>query len=58
MATSGCGHHPTSVSAAGYGVYYLLFRLLPEGVLPPEISDQTVGSMVAGMDAEIFRPDE
>ncbi|GAA0319803.1 PEP-utilizing enzyme [Sphingomonas oligophenolica] len=40
----------------GYGAYLTFFDFCKRAF--PEISDQTVSRMVAGMEAEIFRPDE
>jgi pyruvate, water dikinase len=40
----------------GYGAYLTFFDFCKKAF--PEISDQTVARMVAGMDAEIFRPDD
>ena len=40
----------------GYGAYLTFFDFCKKAF--PEISDQTVARMVAGMEAEIFRPDE
>ena len=40
----------------GYGAYLTFFDFCKKAF--PEISDQTVARMVAGMEAEIFRPDD
>jgi pyruvate,water dikinase len=40
----------------GYGAYLTFFAFCKK--VFPEISDQTVARMVAGMEAEIFRPDD
>lgn len=40
----------------GYGAYLTFFDFCKRAF--PEISDQTISRMVAGMEAEIFRPDE
>src|SRR5205814_541838 len=40
----------------GYGAYMTFFAFCKKAF--PEISDQTVARMVAGIEAEIFRPDE
>jgi pyruvate,water dikinase len=40
----------------GYGAYLTFFDFCKKAF--PEISDQTVARMVAGMQAEIFRPDD
>jgi pyruvate, water dikinase len=40
----------------GYGAYLVFFDFCKKAF--PEISDQTVARMVAGMEADIFRPDD
>ena len=40
----------------GYGAYLTFFDFAKKAF--PEITDQTVSRMVAGMDAEMFRPDD
>ncbi len=40
----------------GYGAYMVFFDFCKKAF--PEITDQTVARMVAGMDAEMFRPDD
>src|SRR3982074_182710 len=40
----------------GYGAYLTFFGFCKKAF--PEINDQTVARMVAGIEAEIFRPDE
>src|SRR5688572_27241770 len=49
-------HHHFEFLLLGYGAYLTFFAFCKKAF--PEISDQTVARMVAGMDAEIFRPDE
>jgi len=49
-------HHHFEFLLLGYGAYLTFFGFCKKAF--PEISDQTVARMVAGMDAEIFRPDE
>ncbi len=49
-------HHHFEFLLLGYGAYMTLFAFCKKAF--PEISDQTVSRMVAGIDAEIFRPDE
>ena len=49
-------HHHFEFLLLGYGAYMTFFAFCKKAF--PEISDQTVARMVAGMDAEIFRPDE
>ena len=49
-------HHHFEFLLLGYGAYLTLFGFCKKAF--PEISDQTVSRMVAGIDAEIFRPDE
>jgi len=49
-------HHHFEFLLLGYGAYLTLFDFCKKAF--PEISDQTVSRMVAGIDAEIFRPDE
>jgi pyruvate, water dikinase len=49
-------HHHFEFLLLGYGAYLTFFAFCKRAF--PEISDQTVARMVAGMDAEIFRPDE
>ncbi|HET9475659.1 MAG TPA: PEP-utilizing enzyme, partial [Steroidobacteraceae bacterium] len=49
-------HHHFEFLLLGYGAYMTFFAFCKKAF--PEISDQSVARMVAGMDAEIFRPDE
>jgi pyruvate, water dikinase len=49
-------HHHFEFLLLGYGAYMTFFAFCKQAF--PEISDQTVARMVAGMEAEIFRPDE
>jgi len=49
-------HHHFEFLLLGYGAYMTFFAFCKKAF--PEISDQTVARMVAGMEAEIFRPDE
>ena len=49
-------HHHFEFLLLGYGAYLTFFGFCKQAF--PEISDQTVARMVAGIDAEIFRPDD
>ena len=49
-------HHHFEFLLLGYGAYLTFFAFCKKAF--PEISDQTVSRMVAGIDAEIFRPDD
>ena len=49
-------HHHFEFLLLGYGAYLTFFDFCKKAF--PEISDQTVARMVAGMEAEIFRPDD
>ena len=49
-------HHHFEFLLLGYGAYLTFFAFCKQAF--PEISDQTVARMVAGIDAEIFRPDD
>jgi pyruvate, water dikinase len=49
-------HHHFEFLLLGYGAYMTFFGFCKKAF--PEISDQTISRMVAGMEAEIFRPDE
>ncbi len=49
-------HHHFEFLLLGYGAYLTFFAFCKKAF--PEIPDQTVARMVAGMEAEIFRPDE
>jgi pyruvate,water dikinase len=49
-------HHHFEFLLLGYGAYLTFFMYCKKAF--PEISDQTVARMVAGIQAEIFRPDD
>jgi len=49
-------HHHFEFLLLGYGAYLTFFMFCKKAF--PEISDQTVARMVAGIEAEIFRPDD
>jgi pyruvate,water dikinase len=49
-------HHHFEFLLLGYGAYLTFFDFCKKAF--PEISEQTVARMVAGMEAEIFRPDD
>ncbi|MEO8308712.1 MAG: PEP-utilizing enzyme [Pseudomonadota bacterium] len=49
-------HHHFEFLLLGYGAYLTFFGFCKKAF--PEISDQTIARMVAGMEAEIFRPDD
>jgi pyruvate,water dikinase len=49
-------HHHFEFLLLGYGAYLTFFGFCKKAF--PEINDQTVARMVAGIEAEIFRPDE
>lgn len=49
-------HHHFEFLLLGYGAYLTFFGFCKKAF--PEIPDQTVARMVAGIEAEIFRPDE
>jgi pyruvate,water dikinase len=49
-------HHHFEFLLLGYGAYLTFFGFCKKAF--PEISDQTISRMVAGMEAEIFRPDD
>jgi len=49
-------HHHFEFLLLGYGAYMTFFVFCKRAF--PEITDQTIARMVAGIDAEIFRPDE
>src|SRR6201987_5564991 len=49
-------HHHFEFLLLGYGAYMTFFAFCKKAF--PEISDQTIARMVAGIEAEIFRPDE
>jgi pyruvate,water dikinase len=49
-------HHHFEFLLLGYGAYMVFFAFCKKAF--PEITDQTVARMVAGIEAEIFRPDD
>src|SRR3981081_3401561 len=49
-------HHHFEFLLLGYGAYLTFFGFCKKAF--PEITDQTIARMVAGIDAEIFRPDD
>ena len=49
-------HHHFEFLLLGYGAYMTFFAFCKKAF--PEITDQTIARMVAGMEAEIFRPDD
>jgi len=49
-------HHHTEMLMLGYGAYVVFFEFCAAAF--PEISDQTVGRMVAGIDVIMYRPDD
>ncbi|AKH44227.1 pyruvate,water dikinase [Altererythrobacter atlanticus] len=49
-------HHHFEFLLLGYGAYLTFFDFCKRAF--PEISDQAISRMVAGMEAEIFKPDE
>jgi phosphohistidine swiveling domain-containing protein len=49
-------HHHFEFLMLGYGAYLVFFEFCKKAF--PEISDQTVARMVAGIDVFMFRPDE
>ncbi|MCC7463986.1 MAG: PEP-utilizing protein mobile subunit [Gammaproteobacteria bacterium] len=49
-------HHHFEFLLLGYGAYLTFFNFCKQAF--PEITDQTIARMVAGIEAEIFRPDE
>lgn len=49
-------HHHFEFLLLGYGAYLTFFDFCKKAF--PEISDQVISRMVAGMEAEIFKPDE
>ena len=51
-----CQHHHFEFLLLGYGAYLTFFAFCKKAF--PEITDQTIARMVAGMEAEIFRPDD
>jgi pyruvate,water dikinase len=49
-------HHHFEMLMLGYGAYVVFFQFCKEAF--PEIADQTVARMVAGVDVLMFRPDD
>ncbi|MDR2215996.1 MAG: hypothetical protein LBE59_09175 [Nevskiaceae bacterium] len=49
-------HHHFEFLLLGYGAYMTFFGFCKKAF--PEIADQTIARMVAGIEAEIFRPDD
>lgn len=49
-------HHHFEFLLLGYGAYMVFFDFCKKAF--PEMTDQTIARMVAGFEAEIFRPDE
>ncbi|HZB31639.1 MAG TPA: PEP-utilizing enzyme [Streptosporangiaceae bacterium] len=49
-------HHHTEFLMLGYGAYVVFFEFCKKAF--PEIPDQTVARMVAGIDVIMYRPDE
>jgi hypothetical protein len=49
-------HHHTEMLMLGYGAYVVFFQFCQQAF--PEISDQTVARMVAGIDVIMYRPDD
>ena len=49
-------HHHFEFLLLGYGAYMTFFDFCKKAF--PEITDQTIARMVAGIEAEIFRPDD
>ena len=49
-------HHHFEFLLLGYGAYMTFFEFCKKAF--PEITDQTIARMVAGFEAEIFRPDD
>src|SRR5579864_6563738 len=49
-------HHHTEMLMLGYGAYVVFFQFCMQAF--PEISDQTNGRMVAGIDVIMYRPDD
>jgi pyruvate,water dikinase len=49
-------HHHFEFLLLGYGAYMVFFDFCKKAF--PEITDQTISRMVAGFEAEIFKPDE
>src|SRR6201989_3657136 len=49
-------HHHTEFLMLGYGAYVVFFQFCKQAF--PEISEQTVARMVAGIDVIMYRPDD
>jgi len=49
-------HHHTEMLMLGYGAYVVFFQFCTQAF--PEISDQAVARMVAGIDVIMYRPDD
>jgi pyruvate, water dikinase len=49
-------HHHTEMLMLGYGAYVVFFQFCQQAF--PEIGDQTVARMVAGIDVIMYRPDD
>ena len=49
-------HHHTEMLMLGYGAYVVFFQFCQQAF--PEISDQTVARIVAGIDVIMYRPDD
>jgi pyruvate,water dikinase len=49
-------HHHTEMLMLGYGAYVVFFQTCMQAF--PEITDQTVARMVAGIDVIMYRPDD
>jgi pyruvate,water dikinase len=49
-------HHHTEFLMLGYGAYVVFFQFCKKAF--PEITDQTVARMVAGIDVIMYRPDD
>ncbi len=49
-------HHHTEMLMLGYGAYVVFFQFCKQAF--PEITDQTVARMVAGIDVIMYRPDD
>ena len=49
-------HHHTEFLMLGYGAYVVFFQFCKQAF--PEISDQTVARIVAGIDVIMYRPDD
>ena len=49
-------HHHTEFLMLGYGAYVVFFQFCKQAF--PEISDQAVARMVAGIDVVMYRPDD